>query len=98
MACMRHLWSADLAMVTFLRLDDLITFYVISYSPYMANLGSLSHSHGLEETHLVHRPVPGQLKILADLIIGHFLSTSPIMPNSGSLCHPHALEEAPVAH
>ena len=41
-----HLWSTDLALVTFVKLDDLIIFYFMSYVP---NWGCLAHPHGLEE-------------------------------------------------
>ena len=61
MAWKRHLWSTNLALGTFLRLTDLTKFGFMSYSPYMPNLGSLSHSHGLEEALVVHRPGPGHL-------------------------------------
>ena len=61
MAWKRHLWSTDLALVTFLKLDDLIIFYFMSYRPYISNLGSLCHSHGLEEAPVEHRPGPGHL-------------------------------------
>ena len=50
----RHLWSTNPALVTLLRLADLISFEFISSSPYMPNLGSSSHSHGLEEAPVVH--------------------------------------------
>ena len=53
--------STDLAVVTFLRLADLIIIDFISYSPDMPNLGSLCHSHGLEEAPVVHQPGPGHL-------------------------------------
>ena len=53
MAKKRHLWSTDLTLVTFLRLADFIIFDFMSYSPYMPNLGSLCHSHGLEEAPVV---------------------------------------------
>ena len=59
MAWKRHLWSTDMALVTFLRLADLIIFNFNTYSPYMPNLGSLSHSHGLEEAPVVHQLGPG---------------------------------------
>ena len=62
MAWKRHLWSTDLALVTFLRLAEHIIFYFMFYSPYMPNLGSLSHSHGLEEAPVAHQPHPGQLQ------------------------------------
>ena len=55
------MWSTDLALVTFLRLAELIIFVFMFYSPYKPNLGSLSHSHGLEEAPVVHRPDPGHL-------------------------------------
>ena len=61
MAWKTHMWSTNLALVTFLRLADLISFDFMAYSPYMPNLGSLSHSHGLEEAPLVHQPGPGHL-------------------------------------
>ena len=61
MALKRHLLSTDLALVTFQKLDDLIIFYVLFYSPYVPNLGCLSHPHGLEEAPVVHRPGPGHL-------------------------------------
>ena len=61
MARKRQLWSTDLALVTSARLDDLIFSYFMSYSPYIPNLGSLPHSHGLEEAPAVHRPGPGHL-------------------------------------
>ena len=61
MAWKRHLWLTNMALVTFLRLADLIIFNFMSYSPYMPNLGSLSHSHGLEEAPVVHQPGPGHL-------------------------------------
>ena len=67
----------------------------MSYSPYMPNLGSLSHSHGLDEAPVVHQPDPGHLP---ELIIFDFMSYSPYMPNLGSLSHSHGLEEAPVVH
>ena len=53
MAWKRHLWSTDLALVTFLKLDDLIILYFMSYSPYVPILGSLSYSHGQEEAPVV---------------------------------------------
>ena len=53
MAWKRHMWSTDLALVTFLRFEDLIIFSFMSSDPYMPNLGSLSHSHGLEEVPVV---------------------------------------------
>ena len=49
MAWKRTLWSTNLALVTFLRLADLISFDFIPYSPYIPNLGCLSHPQGLEE-------------------------------------------------
>ena len=61
MAQKRHLWSTDLALVTSLRLDDLIFSYFMSYSPCMPNLGSLPNSQGLKEIPVVHRPGPGHL-------------------------------------
>ena len=61
MAWKRHLWSTNLALVTFLRLVDLISFDFMSYSPYMPNLVSLSHSHGLEEVPVAHQPGPEHL-------------------------------------
>ena len=61
MAWKRHLWSTNLALVTFLKLDDLIILYFMSYSPNVPILGSLSHSHGLEEAPVVHQPGPGHL-------------------------------------
>ena len=61
MAWKRHLWSTDLTLFTLLRLDDLINFNLMPYSPYMPNLGSLSQSHGLEEVPVVHRPGPSHL-------------------------------------
>ena len=54
MAWKRHLWSTDLALVTFLRLAEIIIFAFMSYSPYMPNLGSLCHPHGLEEATVAH--------------------------------------------
>ena len=54
MAWKKHLWSTDLALVTSVRLDYLIIFYFESYNPYLPNLGSLSHPHGLEEAPVVH--------------------------------------------
>ena len=59
MAWKRHLWSTNLALVTFLRLADLNIFDFVFYSPYKPNLGSLPHPHGLEEAPVVHRPGPG---------------------------------------
>ena len=53
--------SSNMSLVTSERLDDLIIFNFMSYSPYMPNLGSLSHSHGLEEAPVVHRAGPGHL-------------------------------------
>ena len=41
--------SSNISLVTSERLDDLIIFNFMSYSPFMPNLGSLYHSHGLEE-------------------------------------------------
>ena len=40
MAWKRHLWSTDLALVTYLRLANLIIFYFMSYSPNILNLDS----------------------------------------------------------
>ena len=54
MAWKRYLWSTYLALVTFLRLADLISFDLMSYSPYMPNLGSLSHSYCLEVAAVIH--------------------------------------------
>ena len=100
MAWKRHLWSTDMALVTFLWLADLIIFNFNTYSPYMPNLGSLSRSHGLEEKkHLLSTDLAlGTFLRLADLVIFDFISYSPYMPNLGSLSHPHGLEEAPVVH
>ena len=53
MAYKRYLWSIDLALTTLERFVDLIICYVMSKSPYMPNLGSLSHPHGLEEAPVV---------------------------------------------
>ena len=55
------MWSTNLALVTFLRLADLIIFNFMSYSPYMPNLGSSSHSHGPEEAPVVHQRGSGHL-------------------------------------
>ena len=54
MAWKRHLWSTNLALVNFLRLDDLIILYFMSYGSYMPNLGVLTNYQGLEETPVVH--------------------------------------------
>ena len=85
MAWKRHLWSTDLALVTSVRLDDLIIFNFMSHISYMPNLGSLSHPHGLEEAPVVHRPGPGHLP---DLIIFNSKSYSPqggsILENLGT--------------
>ena len=59
MAWKRYLWSTNLALVTFLRLADLIILNYMSYSPYMPNFGSPPYSHGLEEAPVVHRLDPG---------------------------------------
>ena len=61
MAWKRYMWSTDLALVTFLRLDDLIFFYFMSYSSYVHNLNCLSHHYDLEGAPLVHRPGPAHL-------------------------------------
>ena len=61
MAWKRHLWSTDLALVTSVRLDDLIILDFMSHVPYLPNLGSIAHSHGLEEAPVDHRPGPGHL-------------------------------------
>ena len=79
-------------------MDNLVIFYFMPYSPYLPNLGSLSHPHGLEEAPVVHRPDPGHLMKLDDLIVFDFMSYSPYKPNLGSLSHSHGLEEAPVVH
>ena len=80
-------------------MDDLVIFYFMPYSPYLPNLGSLSHPHGLEEAPVVHQPDPGHLRRLDDLIISISCPIdSPYMPNLGSLSHSHGLEEAPVVH
>ena len=54
MAWKRHLWSTDLALVTFLSLNNLIIFNFKSYSAYMPNLSTLSHYHALEEAPVIH--------------------------------------------
>ena len=74
---------------------DLIICHFMSCSPYIPNLGSLSHPHGLEEAPVVHRPGPSQLP---DLIIFNSKSYSTYILNLGSLYHCHGLEEAPVVH
>ena len=61
MAWKRHLWSTDLALVTSVRLDDLIILDFMSHVPYLPNLGTLSHPHGLEEAPVIHQPGPGHL-------------------------------------
>ena len=61
MAWKRHLWSTNLALFTFLMLYDLIIFHLMSYSPYILNIGSLSSSYGLQEVPGVHWPGPGHL-------------------------------------
>ena len=95
MAWKRHLHLCDLALVTLLKLDDFIILYFMSYSPYIPNLGSLSHPHGPKEAPVVHRPGPGHLP---DLIIFNSKSYSPYILNLGSLSHSHGLEEAPVVN
>ena len=61
MAWKRHLWSTNLVLATFLRFDDLIISYFMFYSPYLPNLGCLSHPNGLEEAPVVDQPGSGQL-------------------------------------
>ena len=68
MASKRHLWSSDLALVTFLRLTDLIIGHFLSTSPIMPNSGSLCHPHGLEEAPVAHRPDPGQLQQIKKIL------------------------------
>ena len=50
----RHLCSIDMALVTSMRMDDLIIFYFMSFTSYLPNLDSLSHPNGLEEAHVAH--------------------------------------------
>ena len=57
----RHLWPTHLALATFKTLAKLSIGHLMSYSPCMCNLGSLSCFHGLEEAPVVHQPVPGHL-------------------------------------
>ena len=70
-----------MALVTFLRLADLIIFNFMSYSPYMPNLGSLFHSRDLEEAPVVHLPALVTFLRLADLVILDFISYIPYMFN-----------------
>ena len=44
-------------------------------SPYMLNLGSLAHPHGLEEAHVVHRPDPGHLGQVGEAGRTHLMLT-----------------------
>ena len=95
MAWKRHLWSTDLALVTFLTSSFLIPSHIVpTYSILALYLIPMGQKRPLWSTILAL----ATFDMLADLIIGLFLSTSRIMPNLGSLCHPHGLEEAPVAH
>ena len=93
-----HLWSTYLALVTFLKLDDLIILYFMSYSPYLLNLGfyliPMAWKRHLWATDLT---LITFLR-LDDLIIFNFMSFRPYMPNLGFLPHSHGLEEAPVVH
>ena len=86
-----------------MRLGNLIISYVMSTSPYMLNLGSLAHPHGLEEAHVVHRPDPGHLGQVGEagrthLMPIHVQYSSPHLLNLGSLSQPHGLEEGPEVH
>ena len=49
MAWKRHLWSTDQALVTFLRLDDLMIFYFMSYT----GLSKKSSSYSMLPTKFV---------------------------------------------
>ena len=42
-------------------MDDFVIFYFTPYGPYLLNLGSLYHPHGLEEVPVIQRPGPGYL-------------------------------------
>ena len=53
--------SNDLALATMQMLTDIMICHILSYSPYMPNLGSLPHPHCLEEAPVVHQPGPGHL-------------------------------------
>ena len=90
MACKRHLWSTNLALVTFLRLDDLINKNFMYYSPTMPNLGSISHSHVPEEAPVVHQPGPGHLVGVGQP--HHWPFHDPLFPSCPiwGLCHPMA--------
>ena len=57
----RHLWSTNLVLATLERLVDLIIGSAMSNGPFMPNLGSVSHPHGLEEAPVVLQPGPGHL-------------------------------------
>ena len=61
MASNRYLWYTNLSLATLVRLANLKIVLFWSYTPYMPNLGSLSHSHGLEEVPVVHQPGPEHL-------------------------------------
>ena len=51
----------DVVLGTLDRSGNLIIGFLMANSPYMPNLGSLSHQYGLEEALVVHRPGPGHL-------------------------------------
>ena len=61
MAYKRHLLSNNLVLATLEMSVDLIIDSVMTNSPHMPNLGSLSHPHGLEEAPVVLQPGPGHL-------------------------------------
>ena len=44
----------DLVLATLDRSGNLIIGFLMANSPYMPNLGSLSHQYGLEEALVVH--------------------------------------------
>ena len=48
-----------LILATLEKSVNLIISCVMANGPYMPNFGSLSHPHGLEEAHVVHRLDPG---------------------------------------
>ena len=77
-------------MVTFLRLEDLIIFYLMSCSPYMPNAESLCDPHDLEEagvpTNLTPVNVDGSKKILREDVLLHALD------------HPTKFQPDPSSH
>ena len=64
MASKRHFGYSNLVLANLKGSRDFIIGYVIANHPYVPNLGSMSHPHGLEDALVEHQPGPDHLGVV----------------------------------